>query len=460
MSAVIIAAAVFRSDTTRRATGSKHYSGLGRAAVRVAMGAVVAALIMGFHLRSAQEFHGRVLHQIRSTGHELALSDLFPRWYGARRLLGGENPYAAAFTADLQRAYYGRTLDPEEEIRLFRSRLGFFYPPYVVLPLLPVLALPFELARWLTVAALTALVGGSVAAWLRTSAAKLSTRQKVLSVLLVVTFSPLFDLLWLQQLSGVVMAYLVGAHIAASRGKYLLCGSLLALSMIKPQLAVLPAAGLLFWGVWDRRRYPIMGSFAAVMILQLVLAHVLMPNWLGAFFEEVGRYRESNSGLYWLPAMLAGDNTGGALYIAIPLLALLFCAWWRCRHAEASEHIFLANGSLAFAVAVAVLPADSVLYNKTLLLIPIVYLITAGLGRRLLGRLVVLLAAVSVGMLAFAMGVAGWLGMTGFEHLARVASLGSTVGYLVLPIVVAGAVAARSLLSSSMAPGWPDPRAI
>ncbi len=41
------------------------------------------------------------------------LSDLYPRWLGARELLlRGRNPYSADITREIQQGYYGRPLDP------------------------------------------------------------------------------------------------------------------------------------------------------------------------------------------------------------------------------------------------------------------------------------------------------------------------------------------------------------
>src|SRR5579864_8636458 len=42
------------------------------------------------------------------------LSDLYPRWLGARELwLNGRNPYSADVTREIQAGYYGRPLDPQ-----------------------------------------------------------------------------------------------------------------------------------------------------------------------------------------------------------------------------------------------------------------------------------------------------------------------------------------------------------
>ena len=96
------------------------------------------------------------------------LSDLYPRWLGARELLlHHRDPYSAEVTREIQIGYYGRTLDstrPEDP----RDLAGFAYPVYVVFLLAPTVTLPFSIVqtgfRWL----LIALTAASVPLWLRT----------------------------------------------------------------------------------------------------------------------------------------------------------------------------------------------------------------------------------------------------------------------------------------------------
>src|ERR1035437_3484234 len=95
------------------------------------------------------------------------LSDLYPRWLGARELLRrGRNPYSAEITREIQQGYYGRPLDPARPDDP-KDQQGFAYPPYVVFLLAPAVDLPFELVqkgfRWL----LVVLAAATVLLWLR-----------------------------------------------------------------------------------------------------------------------------------------------------------------------------------------------------------------------------------------------------------------------------------------------------
>src|SRR5580692_11318806 len=58
------------------------------------------------------------------------LSDLYPRWLGARELLlHRRNPYSAEITREIQQGYYGRPLDPALPNDP-RDQQGFAYPAY------------------------------------------------------------------------------------------------------------------------------------------------------------------------------------------------------------------------------------------------------------------------------------------------------------------------------------------
>src|SRR5207245_6893020 len=72
------------------------------------------------------------------------LSDLYPRWLGARELLlRGRNPYSPEVTIEIQQGYYGRPLEASRPYDP-KDQQGFVYPVYVVLLLAPLIGLPFH----------------------------------------------------------------------------------------------------------------------------------------------------------------------------------------------------------------------------------------------------------------------------------------------------------------------------
>src|SRR5207244_1288383 len=93
------------------------------------------------------------------------LSDLYPRWLGARELLlHGRDPYSAALTREIQQGYYGIVLTPTSPIK---DQQGFAYPLYVVFLLAPLIGLPFPVVQPLFGGLLLVLTAGSVLLWLR-----------------------------------------------------------------------------------------------------------------------------------------------------------------------------------------------------------------------------------------------------------------------------------------------------
>jgi hypothetical protein len=354
---------------------------MGRMALLVLASVMGTLLLLGYLGASLSMLETRVKWQITSTGHPFVISDLFPRWYGARALLRGEDPYSASFTADLQRAYYGRTMAPEQERDLFGTIVEFFYPPYVLLPLLPFLWLPFEPVRWLAGALLATCVVTSSLLWWHLSGGS----QRGMALLAVgggaLLCYPTLDLISLQQLTGLVLLYLTGAIVLASRGHHGWAGVLLALAMIKPQAAALPAAWLLLWALSRRERWRLLAAFLTAMGVQLAFAEALVPGWLGAFLAASARYQRYNEIGYWLPAFVTGGEVpAGALLVGLPVVIALGCLWWRNRHEALTAPAVLGTSASTMA-AVFVLMPDIITYNKTFLLLALSTLAAWGKGR-------------------------------------------------------------------------------
>src|SRR5450631_1222389 len=136
------------------------------------------------------------------------LSDLYPRWLGARELLRhGRNPYSPEITREIQQGYYGRPLDPSRPDDP-KDQQGFAYPVYVVFLLAPTVDLPFETVqtafRWL----LIALAAVSVCLWLRALRWKLSFEWFLVLALFMVGWLPMVQGIKLQQLSLLVAGLL------------------------------------------------------------------------------------------------------------------------------------------------------------------------------------------------------------------------------------------------------------
>ena len=194
------------------------------------------------------------------------LSDLYPRWVGARELLlRGRDPYSAEVAREIQAGYYGRPLDrtrpndPSDE-------QGFAYPVYVVFCLAPTIELPFATVQTSFFWILLVLTSASTLLWLRVLRWSAPLRTQVSLLALTLGSLAVMQGVKLQQISllvagllAIAMALLVTDHPVAA-------GVLLALATIKPQLVLLLLCWLAIWTLADwRRRYRWALSFLATM---------------------------------------------------------------------------------------------------------------------------------------------------------------------------------------------------
>lgn len=291
------------------------------------------------------------------------LSDLYPRWVGARELLlRRRNPYADDITKEIQKGYYGRELDAQRPNDP-KDQQGFAYPVYVVFLLAPLIALPFPAVQvffhWL----LLVLTAASVWLWLRALRWQLSPVGILIGIVLTMGCFPTVQGIKLQQLSLLVAALLAGSAACASGGLLFCSGMLLALATIKPQLAWPLVAWLLVWSFsdWGKRRRFVFG-FALVMVLLLAGAQVVLPGWPPMFIRALGQYHRytQNQSVLLLPWGISG------IFIAAAVVA---CAWllWKLRLVAPDGKNFGLAAALVLALTVLVVPMYAP-YNQLLLL--------------------------------------------------------------------------------------------
>jgi hypothetical protein len=300
------------------------------------------------------------------------LSDLYPRWLGARELLlRRRNPYSSEITREIQKGYYGRELDralAEDP----KDQQGFAYPVYVVFLLAPTVHLPFEDVaigfRWL----LILLTGLSVALWLKVLRWKLPCGAMALAVILVLGSLQVVQGIRLQQLSLLVAAMLAGCAACIAYGYIMSAGVLLALATIKPQLAWPLVLWLLFWAVSDwRERKKFVYGFAGAMALLLVGAQILLPGWLGMFLGAIGQYHQytqNQSVLEVLLGTVVGRIVDGVAFSVGGVLL------WGMRREAASSVVFGRAVALVMALTALIVPMSAP-YNQALLIPAVLMLV-------------------------------------------------------------------------------------
>jgi hypothetical protein len=294
-----------------------------------------------------------------------SLSDLYPRWLGARELLlHGRDPYGPEVTREIQIGYYGRPLDPKR-LDDPKDEERFAYPVYVVFLLAPTVTLPFPLLRTIFTWTLGVLTGISVLLWLRVLGWRPSSTGLAILLLLVMGSFATVQGIKLQQLSLFVAVLIALCATFLVSGQLFLAGLTLAVVSIKPQLMLLPAAWLLLWTLsnWRERQRFFWGFLLGGAVLAGAGEYVL-PGWIHSFahgLAEYERYTEAKSVL----EALATPAGGKLLAVLFVVAAMAMC--WRLRHAPAASESFSLALSLVLTVTVVVLPMVAP-YNQLLLL--------------------------------------------------------------------------------------------
>lgn len=293
------------------------------------------------------------------------LSDLYPRWLGARELLlHGKDPYSEEVTRQIQEGFYGRALDssrPEDP----KDREAFAYPVYVAFYLAPTIHLPFDVVRkgyfWILVG-LTIL---NVVLWLKVLRWQLSRRLQ--ASILALTLGSLYVMqgLKLQQFTLFVAALIAVAMALIVAERAIPAGIVLALATIKPQLV----CGLLLWlaawalGNW-RRRYPLFASFFVTMCILVGASEYFLPHWIPRFWQALREYQDY-TGAVPMPELFI-PLPWSRLVEAAVAVATIYLIWQNRKHGETTNQ-FASVSCLVLASTLVLIP-NVALYNHVLML--------------------------------------------------------------------------------------------
>jgi len=294
------------------------------------------------------------------------LSDLYPRWLGARELLlHHRDPYSPESTREIQIGYYGRPLDPTRPTDP-KDQQGFAYPVYVVFLLSPTVTLPFPVVqagfRWF----LVALTFATVLLWLRTLRWRPSLTTTAILILLALGSFQILQGIKLQQLSLLVAGLVAASALLLSENYLAPTGILLAVATIKPQLVFLLVGWLLLWAIsdWHRRQNFVWGLVSSMAVL-LSAGEYVLPGWIGRFRDAVIAYRQYNEGAGSVLDVLLTPPWGRVL-AGLVMLALAYTCW-KFRRASTDSSAFNLMLVLVLAVTVVVVPKAAP-YNQVLLL--------------------------------------------------------------------------------------------
>jgi hypothetical protein len=305
------------------------------------------------------------------------LSDLYPRWLGARELLlHGRDPYSADVTREIQAGYYGRPLDasrPDDP----HDKAGFAYPTYVVFFLAPTIRLPFPVIKrgffWL----LVVVTLGVSLVWLQVLRWSLPFWSQISVLTLSLGSIAVMQGLKLQQISLLVAGLIAAAIALLMAGQSVAAGILLAVATIKPQIVVLLLLWLALWTLGDwRRRYRLFVSFVVSVVILCGAAEWLLPHWIPRFWHALHDYQNYTGAISVLDGLLGAPSIVApwSWILELGALAALLFACWRERKQPASAESFAFMASLVLAVTILLVPT-SAQYNQVLLIPALLWLV-------------------------------------------------------------------------------------
>ncbi len=317
---------------------------------------------------------GKVLWQASGTStlRPKPLTDLYPRWYGARELLvHHRDPYGIEVSQELQIAFYGRLLDasrPGEP----RDQERFAYPLYVVFLLAPFVNMDFHTVRVVFWCLLVAATIGSAALWQRFFGLSLSWAAFGTLLAMLLGSIGVAQGLSVLQLGLLVSCFISAAAVSAISGQLFLAGAFLALSTIKPQVAALPVVWFAFWATVDwRHRRSLVAGFAATLGALIIASEYLLPGWLWRYPDALRSYAD-----YFGSRSLLGVLFRSPLHWLVAILAFLIAAgfWWRSRQKPVHSLSFAISLSFVLTLTVSIVPTVTNPFNQVLLL-PVVFLL-------------------------------------------------------------------------------------
>jgi hypothetical protein len=155
--------------------------------------------------------------------------------------------------------------------------------------------------------------------------------------------------------------------LALRSGRLLLAGSLLALTLMKPQMTLLAVFYLLLWSLADRKRARFWIGFLATIVPLVGASLWIWPRWIERWLKVIFAYPR-----YATPTLvnlLPGSILGGYVGLAALVGLLGAAVWlaWLGRHAKSDSEIFWWTMSLLLAITSVTLLPGQAIYDQVIL---------------------------------------------------------------------------------------------
>lgn len=254
-------------------------------------------------------------------------NDSTPRWVGTQSwFYDGLNPYSDEVTRRSQIAIYGRPANPDED------QVLFVYPFYVTFFYIPVIWLPYDLARTIWMVILEGCIVGIVILGRQTYKWSPPLWLFGLTLCWAILFYHSLRTIILWQLAGLVALLIALALWALKNEHDLLAGICLALATIKPQMVFLILPFITIWSL-TARRFKVATSMAATLLGLAGISFVLMPGWLTGMWQQMISYptytRTSSPLLTLTTKMLPFLGSWSGWLLTALLIGWLLWEWGR-----------------------------------------------------------------------------------------------------------------------------------
>lgn len=251
--------------------------------------------------------------------------DFMSLWAGGKAIATGVNPYDIAVWRPLRASYGSRLL--HDTIAPFPMWTLIFFVPFSFLTVRAAAAL------WITICEVSLIAGIFILArylgW--------KDRAPFMLLLGTIIFRPLIPTLTEGQLSPVLLLLLVATYILYHRGHCFAAGFLLALQIVKPNLALflILTAG---WIFLTRRDWGALAGLVAGGLVLLVASWIALPGWLFQYFETAEKTRATHRmpTLWGLTHVMGGAQLwpASAVTAGVILFAGLLYFIWKQRRED------------------------------------------------------------------------------------------------------------------------------
>ncbi len=280
-------------------------------------------------------------------------SDIFLRWYATTKLFSeGRNIYDPRNASEMWQIAFGK--NP------WGYETNFFYPAHLLFFTAPLALLPYKVAHLIWTITIQIFYFASLLIGIQRSKwPSNSSKIGIFIALNAISLPFIFHTIW-GQFNTIAMIGLVLCFFALCDNRYALAGALAVSLTFKPQNDLLVLLFLLFWALWQKKRWPFIFSFGIVTFLFWLFAELLQPGWVMAFIASLGRYTQIKSAIdQW-------GNPNSVLPIALVLGSFAIFFWKR--NSQPTSVAFMACLTLSMAIWDLIIPIYGWIHSVFLVL--------------------------------------------------------------------------------------------